>query len=90
MTNTSTHEFVAAEVRAQLARRRVSSRRICLLLGCTPPYLSRRLTGQIPFNVSDLAAIAELLDLPVGAFFQVAAGGLVTEYKTPPALRLAA
>jgi len=59
-------------------------------LGCTPPYLSRRLTGQIPFNVSDLAAIAGLLDLPVSTFFQVVAGGQVTEYKTLTGLAAAA
>jgi transcriptional regulator with XRE-family HTH domain len=60
---------VAGEVRAHLARRRISGRRAAAELGWTAPYLSRRLTGEIPFDVDDLDAIASLLDMPVVAFF---------------------
>ncbi len=32
-------------------------------------YLSRRMRGLAPFNVDDLAALAQLLGVPVSAFF---------------------
>lgn len=63
-------QAVAGEVRAQLARQRISGRQAALRLGWTPPYLSRRLIGEIPFDVADLEALAGLLDLPITAFFE--------------------
>ena len=69
-----THEIVAAEVRAQMARQRVTSRSIARRMGWSGTYLSRRLTGSVAFNVTDLAAIAGLLDLPVSAFLESPAG----------------
>src|SRR5258707_1811448 len=56
-----TQETVAAEVRAWLGRRNRSGRSIARELGWTEPYLSRRLTGTVPFDVADLVAIADLL-----------------------------
>src|SRR5580693_7898809 len=64
------HELIAAEVRAQLARQRRSGRSVALQLGWSSVYMSRRLTGAVPFNVTDLAAIAGVLDVPVITFFQ--------------------
>ena len=61
---------VAAEVRAHLARQRLSGRQAAIRLGWTQPYMSRRLTGEIPFDVADLEAIADLLGIPATAFFQ--------------------
>jgi len=66
----SLRESVAAEIRAQLARRRLSGRQAAAMLGWTSPYLSRRLTGEVPFDVSDLEAIAGLLGVPVASFLQ--------------------
>jgi transcriptional regulator with XRE-family HTH domain len=63
--------IVAGEVRAWLARRQRSGRSAALELGWTEPYLSRRLTGAVPFDVADLARLAELLDVPVTVFFDV-------------------
>lgn len=62
---------VAAEVRAQLARAQWTGRSMALRLGWTQPYISRRLTGEVPFDVNDLAAIAAVLGIPVSAFFDV-------------------
>lgn len=62
-------ESVAGEVRAHLARARLSGRQAALQLGWTQPYMSRRLTGDIPFDVADLEAIADLLGIPVTALF---------------------
>jgi transcriptional regulator with XRE-family HTH domain len=63
-------QAVAGEVRAALARQRFSGRQAALRLGWTPPYLSRRLIGEIPFDVADLQAIADLLELPITVFFE--------------------
>lgn len=60
---------VAAEVRAQLARAQYTGSRIARELGWTQRYMSRRLTGEVPFDVNDLAAIAEVLGVPVSSFF---------------------
>jgi transcriptional regulator with XRE-family HTH domain len=62
-------ESVAGEVRAHLARARLSGRQAALQLGWTQPYMSRRLTGDIPFDVADLEAIADLLGIPVATLF---------------------
>jgi transcriptional regulator with XRE-family HTH domain len=62
-------DSVAAEVRANLARQRISARRAAICIGWTPMYLSRRLSGEVPFDVDDLGAIAELLDIPIATFF---------------------
>jgi transcriptional regulator with XRE-family HTH domain len=66
----STTEIVAGEVRAYLGRRRLSGRAAAMQLGWTQQYMSRRLTGVIPFDVADLAALADLLEIPIVAFFE--------------------
>lgn len=38
-------------------------------LGWQQTYISRRLTGEVAFDVDDLAAIAEVLGVPVTVFF---------------------
>lgn len=65
-----TKETVAGEVRAWLGRRNRSGRSVARELGWTEPYLSRRLTGSVPFDVADLVKIADLLDVPVATFFE--------------------
>ena len=62
------HQRVAAEVRASLARANLSGNRAASRLGWKQQYLSRRLSGTVPFDVSELYAIADLLDVPVGEF----------------------
>lgn len=79
----SPSELVAAEVRAHLARQRISGRRAAVMLGWTAPYLSRRLTGEIPFDVNDLTRVADLLDIPVAALFQAHPASRVTMEATP-------
>ena len=82
-----THQNVAAEIRAEFARRRISGRQAAKQLGWTGPYLSRRLTGAVPFDVNDLAAIAELLDVPVSTFFQVRGGVMIPRVSALPGYR---
>jgi transcriptional regulator with XRE-family HTH domain len=63
-------EAVAAEIRAELARRRLSARRAAARLGWTQAYLSRRLNGDVPFDVKDIEALAGLLGVSPQRFFR--------------------
>lgn len=81
---------VAAEVRAWMGRRRRSGRSVAIELGWTEIYLSRRLTGKVPFDVADLAALAELLEVPVSEFFESNQGIRRRGRYTLPDLAIAA
>lgn len=56
---------VAGEVRAEMARARISGVALAGHLGKSHAYVSRRLTGVVPFNVAELQKIAEILGVPV-------------------------
>jgi hypothetical protein len=60
-------EAVAGEVRAAMARKRRSANWLATELGVSDMYVSRRLSGHIPFDVADLERIAVLLDVSVGS-----------------------
>ena len=72
MTATAT-ATVAANVRAELARRSVTQTQLAAKLGTTQQYVSRRLTGSVPLDVEDLAAIAGLLNITVAVLIGEAA-----------------
>ncbi|MQA84085.1 MAG: helix-turn-helix domain-containing protein [Streptosporangiales bacterium] len=57
--------IVAAEIRAELARQRISHSALAEKLGVSRAYLSRRLSGDTPLSVPDLAAIAAILGVPI-------------------------
>ena len=82
------NEAIAAEVRAQLARRRLSGVRAARALGWTQNYISRRISGAVPFTVADLDALADLLEVPVTTFFpqsRKTMGGLIFDKRSPVA-----
>lgn len=60
-------EKISSELRAELARQRLSQAEVALAMGRSQAYLSRRLSGDIPFDVDDLAQLAEILGVPVAA-----------------------
>jgi transcriptional regulator with XRE-family HTH domain len=60
---------VAEEMRVLFARRLITPAKVARALGWTDNYISRRLTGKVPFDVNDLAALAELLGVPIMTFF---------------------
>lgn len=62
-------ERVAAEVRAEMARQRVSQASVRMALGLSQSAMSRRITGELAFDVGELTAIARLLGRPVTYFF---------------------
>lgn len=51
-------------VRAELARIRLTQSELARQLGYTKPRLWRRMTGRIPFTVSELKAIAAVIGCP--------------------------
>ena len=62
MTQTIT-EQVAANVRVELARRRLGQVAVARTLGLSQAAVSRRLNGSVPLDVNELTLIADLLGL---------------------------
>lgn len=62
-TTTATREAVAAEVRAVAARKRVAQKAIASVLGISQQAMSRRWTGQLAFDVDELAVVADYLGI---------------------------
>ncbi len=58
-------EMIAEEIRALMARRRVTGARLGLAIGKSDMYVSRRVRGETAFDVDDLEAIAEFFDVSV-------------------------
>ncbi len=58
-------ELVAEEIRALMARRRVSGRQLAAQLQVSPSWVSYRLTGTQPIDVNDLLLIAHALEVGV-------------------------
>lgn len=71
MTKTATQQ-VADNVRAEAARRRVSQAALARHLHLSQQSLSRRFLGYIAFDVNELAAIAEVLEVPIEALYGTA------------------
>lgn len=57
MTNHPTAEVVASEVRAELARQKKTAGNLAAVLSMTPHTAGRRLRGDVPFDVIELAQI---------------------------------
>jgi transcriptional regulator with XRE-family HTH domain len=64
---------VAAEVRAELARQRMSQQLLAAKLGVSQQWVSRRIAGTVAFDVNELARIAGLLGVPMSQFLPVPA-----------------
>ena len=63
---------VAANIRAELARRLMPQSVLVDLLGLTDSSISRRLRGEVPFRDSELAKVADFLSVDVAILFAVA------------------
>jgi transcriptional regulator with XRE-family HTH domain len=62
-------------------------------LGWTEVYLNRRVRGIVPFDVTDLGRLAELLEVPITTFFErpnITRHGVSSVTRRPALLRLAA
>jgi len=64
----SLNDSVAAEIRAEMARQRVTGAELARRLGVSGPWVNYRLNGKQPFDTDDLERVAEALDRPVTHF----------------------
>jgi transcriptional regulator with XRE-family HTH domain len=78
----SVSDHVAGVVRAELARRRMSGSQAAERLGWTQPYISRRLTGRIPFDIEDLAQLSGLLGVEIIDFLPAPGKGSIMTTNT--------
>lgn len=69
----SLNDFVAAEVRAELARRNRSREELAKALDVSRATLNRRLAGDQAFTLAELEQVAEFFGCPVDAFMPAAA-----------------
>lgn len=58
---TSPTQFVAANIRAEVARRRIPQRVLAEALGLTQQSVSMRLAGKTPIDLNELGIIANVL-----------------------------
>lgn len=65
--------LVADEVRAQMARKRISQRELGELLDIPQGSISRILSGRRSFRVEEILLIAQKLDVPVTKLLEPAA-----------------
>jgi transcriptional regulator with XRE-family HTH domain len=65
MTDTPLTQRVAAEVRVRLARLNISAAELARRTGLKQPYLSRRMTCEVAFDLDDLQLIANALHVQV-------------------------
>jgi DNA-binding Xre family transcriptional regulator len=61
----SLREETAGELRALLARRRVSASELSRRLGWKQSYMARRIDGRVALDLDDLQAIAHALEVSV-------------------------
>ena len=66
-TTVRPHEIVAAEVRAELARRENPQSGLVGVLHMSEVSVSRRLRGETPFDINELVAVADFLGVPVAS-----------------------
>lgn len=59
------HERATEEIRVLLARRKMSAAELARRAGQKPAALSRRMTGEIPFDLDELQVIARELGVTV-------------------------
>lgn len=69
MEPTATREHIAAEVRAGMARKKITQRKLAEEIGLGLPTLSRRLNGHQPFTIDELLRISQVLGIAFANFF---------------------
>lgn len=84
VTTVSPQETVAANVRAAMARQRVTGLEVAARLGMTQSAWSRRHTGRTPFDVNEIAVLADVLGVSVADLF---AGVVTGGYRCGRAVR---
>lgn len=67
MSLSQTSHRAAAEVRAEMARQGCTQAALAARINRDQHFISRRLSGKVPFTVDELARIAEALSVPIEA-----------------------
>jgi transcriptional regulator with XRE-family HTH domain len=67
VTGAEADEKVAAEIRAALARQRVTQSALADRLGVSQAWVSRRLSGEVPLTIADITQIAADLGVEVSS-----------------------
>ena len=60
---------VPDNIRAEMARRRISQQALAEALGVTQQAVSQKLSGRRPLTDQEITVAARLLDVPAGEFF---------------------
>lgn len=81
MTSQTYSERVAAEVRAEMGRQRRSGSWLARALSQSQSAVQRRLQGDTPFDLNELSAVAEALDVPVSMFVSPPEEGAVSRRR---------
>jgi hypothetical protein len=81
MANTLTAS-VAEEIRAELGRQRRSGVWLARQVGMTQSRFSRRLVGDLPFDLNELEQVAAALNVPLGKLL-----GWATDHQNGPTTR---
>ena len=71
-TSTAT-DRVAANIRAEMARQRLSQSTVAGAVGMSPAAMSQRLTGKTPIDVNELVRLAAVLDIPAESLLRESA-----------------
>lgn len=61
----SLHRSVVTTIRVELARRNLRDADLARMCGWRAPYLSRRMSGAVPFNTDEIDKVASVLCIPV-------------------------
>src|SRR6185295_15650483 len=81
-------EQVAEEVRALLARKMKTGADVAAAIGKSPMYVSRRVRGEVAFDLDDIQKIAEVLEVEIGDLFPDREGRSNRNFDHAPAERL--
>lgn len=73
MSNPTPRERVAANVRAEVGRRQITQAAVAEVLGKSQQTASKKLRGQVAFDVDELEALAQHFGVPVAALVGEAA-----------------
>ena len=65
MTPITPSELTGSTIRLLLTKRRCTQTDLARALGVTQPAISARLRGSVAFDINELVAVAEFLDVPL-------------------------
>lgn|GEM_PF-6182768 len=78
-----TRDLVAANLTAELRRKRYSDRQAATALGLTNVYVSRRASGAVELSATDLVMFSEFLQIPITKLFEGMKKGPETSASGP-------